>query len=356
MPRPRPPYLHRETNRHGTVVWYVRKEHGPRIRLRAAYGTEEFQAQYLAACRGEAPTGAPQRAQHGTLAWLVDRYRETPAWREKLSPSTRRLRENLFRRILAVSGCEPASSITRKAIVAARDKQGLAVSTRRHMVEAMRGLFQWAAEAELVPADPTVGVKVVRPKTDGHHTWTVEEVAQFEARWPIGTRQRLAFDILLWTGLRRGDVVRLGRQHIRDGLIVLDTEKTGERVTIPVLPPLADSMARTPVDGLTFVPMVKAAFGNAFADWCRAAGVPGRAHGLRKAGATRAANNGATVAQLEALFGWRGGGMASLYTRKADRERLARDGAAKLMENATPSPNQSGAGAKPKKRGRSNVG
>jgi integrase len=46
---------------------------------------------------------------------------------------------------------------------------------------------------------------------------------------------------------------------------------------------------------------------------------------LRKAGATRLANNGATVAQLEAIFGWSGAKMASHYTRTADRKKLARD-------------------------------
>jgi hypothetical protein len=54
------------------------------------------------------------------------------------------------------------------------------------------------------------------------------------------------------------------------------------------------------------------------------------AHGVRKIGATRAANNGATVAELEAIFGWIGGRMASLYTQSADRARLARRAINKL--------------------------
>jgi hypothetical protein len=71
--------------------------------------------------------------------------------------------------------------------------------------------------------------------------------------------------------------------------------------------------------------MKKEAFGNWFREACRAAGVTGSAHGLRKAGATRAANKGASERQLEAIFGWRGGKMAAHYTRKADRARLARE-------------------------------
>jgi len=108
-------------------------------------------------------------------------------------------------------------------------------------------------------------------------------------------------------------------------------------LTIPVLPPLQASFDAGPIGELTFIcgehrrPMKKESFGNWFRGVCNKTGVPGSAHGLRKAGATRAANNGATEAQLEAIFGWRGGGMAALYTREANRVKLARDAAEKLM-------------------------
>jgi integrase len=96
-------------------------------------------------------------------------------------------------------------------------------------------------------------------------------------------------------------------------------------------------------------PMAKESFGTWFRGACKAAGVPGSAHGLRKAGATRAANNGATEAELEAIFGWRGGKMASLYTREADRARLARRAMRKLLldenVNRSPAPKKPGAGS-----------
>lgn len=335
MPRPRPPHLHRETNRHGKPVWYVRVGKGQRIRIRAEHGTKEFEGAYQAALRGEA---APVKGKFtaGTLGWLIDRYRESAAW-TSLSLATRRQRENIFKHIVASAGNEQAVRIDRKTIAAGRDRRRNTPNAARHFVQTMRGLYSWAAEAELVPADPTQGVSVPRSSTDGHHTWTEEECARFEAKWPLGTRERVAFDVLLYTGLRRGDAVKLGRPHVRDGVASIRTEKTGEMVTIPILPPLAASIAAGPIGDLTFIagkrgrPVTKESFGTWFREACNAAGVPGSAHGLRKAGATRAAENGATVAMLEALFGWRGGGMASLYTRKADRTRLAKDAAGKLM-------------------------
>jgi integrase len=144
-------------------------------------------------------------------------------------------------------------------------------------------------------------------------------------------------EVLLYTGLRRGDAVRFGRQHIRDGVGRITTEKTKVTVTLPILKPLADSIAAGPCGDLTFIagengrPLSKGSFTNAFREACRKAGVPGSAHGVRKIAATRAANAGATVAQLEAS----GGRMASLYTRSADRERLAKS-AMHLLANEKP--------------------
>ena len=76
MPHPRPPYLLRETTRHDKTVWYVRKErHGPRIRLKADYGTEKFWQQYQDALSGL--SAKEDKTTPGSLGWLVERYRET---------------------------------------------------------------------------------------------------------------------------------------------------------------------------------------------------------------------------------------------------------------------------------------
>jgi integrase len=284
-------------------------------------------AAYHAAVAGEAPAPATKAAK-GTLAWLVARYRETSAW-ASLSLATRRQRDNILKHVLSASGDAPAGEITRRHIVAGIDRRRATPAAARHFLETMRGLFRWALDTEHVEADPTINVKAPRKAGDGFHAWTEDECARFEARWPLGTRERLAFDLLLWTGLRRGDVVTLGRQHVRHGVAMLRTEKTGEPVAVPILPPLAASIAAGPCGDLAFIagergrPMTKESFGNWFRGACRAAGVPGAAHGLRKAGATRAANAGATEHELMALYGWSGPRTAAIYTRKANREKLA---------------------------------
>jgi hypothetical protein len=120
----------------------------------------------------------------------------------------------------------------------------------------------------------------------------------------------------------------------QDGIGTIKTEKSRFTVTVtlPILPVLAETLTAGACGDLTFIagergqPLTKESFGNLLRAACREAGVPGSAHGVRKIAATRAANSGATVAQLEAIFGWSGGQMASHYTRSADRKRLALEG------------------------------
>lgn len=341
MPRPRPPHVQREMTRHGKAAWYVRVGKGSRIRLRSPYGTPEFDAEYRAAAEGK-PLGKPGKAATGSLQWLYERYRETGAWL-RLSQATRRQRENILAGVMGRSGTVKASAINRASIVKGRDDRASTPAQARNFLDAMRGLFRWALEAGHVKTDPTSGVKnPPRPKTGGFPAWTEDDVDRYEKRWPIGTKERVWLDVLLYTGLRRGDAVRIGRQHLRDGIATLATEKSQEQiqVTIPILPILQRTLDAGPCGDLAFIcgerrnPLTKESFGNLFSDVCRAAGLKGKsAHGVRKIGATRAANNGATVAQLEAIFGWRGGGMASLYTRQADRVRLAKEAMGKLAKS-----------------------
>jgi integrase len=331
MPRPRPPHLHRETTRHGTTVWYVRVGKGPRIRIRAAFGAPGFDSEYQAAITGNARPTA--EAPSGTLAWLIARYREVDAW-TTLSLATRRQREQIFRHVIASAGREQFSRITSDVIAAGRDRRAKTPFAARHFLETMRGLFKWAHSAKLVRTDPTVGVsKPPHKQGVGYLPWTEEHVAAYERRWPIGTRQRVWLDVLLYTGLRRGDAVRFGRQHVRKGFGSIKTEKSGSTltVTLPILPVLARTLEAGPCGELTFIagangkPFTKGSFGNLFREACREAGVPGSAHGVRKIAATTAANNGATVTQLKALFGWKSDTMPALYTQSADRERLGRE-------------------------------
>jgi integrase len=350
MPRPRPPHLHRETSRHGKTTWYARLGKGKRVRISGEYGSAEFMAAYDDAIAGRQGPLQSSGPAEGSFAWALGLYRRSQSW-VVLSIATRRQREAIFRQIERTHGASRFLAWKRGDIVAGRDKRGDHPNSARHFVQALRGLFEWALDARLVRVDPTAGVKLVRPKTEGFAVWTDDDVMAFRRRWHLGTRERVAFEVLRATGLRRGDAVKVGHPHLRDGVIRINTEKTGERVAIAVTDDLLDAIAAGPCGELTFIasergtPMRKESFGNWFREACTAAGVSKSAHGIRKAAATADAESGWTDAELDAKFGWTGRKMAAHYTRAASRERLSLSAAERTKKGTSiPAPGGQGAG------------
>lgn len=341
MPRPRKPNLHRERNRHGVHVWYVRKGKGPRYRLRSEYGSDAFNEEYDAALKGKsAPRG---KAAGGTLRWLWDAYRASDAWKS-LSPATRKQRENIMLHVLKANGSEPFVAIASEDITAGLDRRSDTPSAARNFLDTMRGLFQWAKSRRHIRVDPTKDVKPPRRrKGAGFAAWTQEDVAAYQKRWPIGTCERVWLDVLLYTGLRRGDAAAIGNRHVtEEGILSIETEKTGTMIVMPVLTVLQRTLLAGPRGRSTWIvgkrggSFVKEAFGDSFSEAARAAGVEKSAHGVRKIAATVAAENGATEAELDAIFGWSGGRMASQYTRSANRARLASQAVEKLKSIPAP--------------------
>jgi integrase len=323
-------------------VWYVRKGKGPRYRLRAEYGSDEFNQQYEAAIQGKLPKRG--QATAGTLRWLWDSYRKTAPWKA-LSAATRKQRENIMLHVLNASGEEPFGAIGSEEIVAGLDRRADTPSAARNFLDTMRGMFQWAKARGHVRRDPTADVKPPkRRRNAGFAPWTHEDVDAYYKRWPLGTRQRVWLDVLLYTGLRRGDAALVGPKHIKNGLIEIWTEKSQELVlvTLPILDVLQATLDVGPIGAETWIvsargkKFVKEAFGNAFSEAASAAGVKKSAHGVRKIAATIAAENGATEAELDALFGWTGGRMAAHYTKTANRARLAKQAAEKLKSIPAP--------------------
>jgi integrase len=336
MPRPIPQHLHRQITRHGQVVWYVRVGKGPRTRIRAEYGTAEFFEAYRTAL-ANGPKPSKSGPIVGTLGWLIARYRETMSW-NALSAATRRQRENIFKHVVETAGTVKISSITTGHIVQGRERRKDTPAQARNFLDAMRGLFEWAVEAQHIRRDPTIGVKnPPRRKGDGFRPWTEDDVAAYERRWPIGTRQRVWLAVLLYTGLRRGDAVRLGRQHVRNGIAKIKTEKSGGtvQVTLPILLVLQRTLDAGPCGELTFIcgergqRFTKESFGNEFREACKAASVPGSAHGVRKIAATRGRITARRSRSLRRCLG----GQGARWRRSTRDQRIANDSRAQLSKS-----------------------
>ena len=205
--------------------------------------------------------------------------------------------------------------LTREHVQRIVNEKAATPFAQRNFLNTLRAMFQWAMKEGRVPDDPTLGVTREKVKTTGYKTWSEDQIARFEATHPIGSKARLAFALLLYTGQRRGDVVRMGRQHIHNGVLTIDQGKTegGEEahLEIPVHPKLREIIDATPTVGVkTFLvthfgkPYTAPGFGNWFRELCDAAECPDvSAHGLRKATARRLAEIGCSANQIASITG-----------------------------------------------------
>src|SRR5262245_19879493 len=222
------PYLSPETNRHGNEVLFVRR-FGRRIRIKEKPGTEEFNAAYAAALARLAehaplPTvkgSGRSPAKTGTFRWLGQRYFASVEFRKLAAQSQKNRRsvieacfeEPLSEKHPVPMGDCPLVNMTALKVKRLRDlkqDQPGAMNNRKKYLGAM---FSWAVENELMKANPARDVKRISYATDGFHTWTEDEIEQFAARHPVGTKAMLALGLLLMLGVRGEDVVTLGRQH-----------------------------------------------------------------------------------------------------------------------------------------------
>lgn len=327
MPKKLPPNCNRERNRHGVWVTYYRIGKGPRTRMPDDPESKEFKAKYRAILAGEASDVSVKPAATKSLRWLVERYKESATW-QQLSDATRYQRDKIFIGAINAAGNNDFREIDGKTMQRSMDKRAGTPAQANSFLKAMRGLFQWAVKNEHVTANPCDGVERVKDKTDGFPSWTTDDVILFRQHHDIGTKPRLAMEFMLLTGLRRGDMAKVGRQHIRDGVLTLRTAKTGAVVTIALPEYLLKIIEATPIIRMHLIarengsPYTVESFGNAFREWCDDAGVTKSAHGLRKLSATLAAEGGAAAHELMAQYGWTKISQAEIYTKGADRVRL----------------------------------
>jgi integrase len=213
----------------------------------------------------------------------------------------------------------------------------------RNWLKTLRGLMQFVVAVGLRADDPTADIKPAKARAGRIHTWSEEEIAQYEAVHPIGSRPRLAMALLLYTAQRRSDVVRLGPQHVRAGVLSLRQRKTGAPLKLPVHPRLAETIAASSCGNLAFLvtaagaPFTHAGFGNSVREWCDEAGLPQcSAHGLRKAQCVRLAEAGCTVPEIAAISGHKSLKEIQRYIEELQQERLARAAMAKLIAAEAP--------------------
>jgi integrase/recombinase XerD len=336
-------YLVEDFDRHGNVRLYVRVRGKKKIRIREQFGTDAFMTAYHAAIAGKLddPRNA-RKAKRGSLSHLCQLYYGSPRFLS-YDLSTQSWQRHALDLICEQHGEKPAALLQAKHVRKLRDDLRDTPAAANKRLKALQALFSWACEDEedLAPSNPTLGVKKIHYATNGHHSWTVDEIDQFKATHPLGTRPRLAMDLLRFTTGRREDAVRFGPQHVRNGRVKFRQAKNEHRspvdIDLPLHPELNASIEALPSGHLTFLvtahgkPFTPAGFGNAMRDWCDQANLRHcSAHGLRKATPTQMAEEGATPHELMAVTGHRSLHEVERYTRAAQNRKLADSAMARL--------------------------
>ena len=298
---------------------------------------------------GDAPS-------EGSLEWLVTGYLkhlEKQVQRGKASPYTLKQRRNQLRRLLREENETGRKAgqlyaglpmlIPQKELIALRDRHADTPGETHNLFKSLRAMYEWGIEAQHVTTNPAKGIKSSYEGGGGAEAWTLDDLAQYRKRHPLGTMAHLALSLLTFTACRIGDAHRLGRGNEvkRDGVLWLDWQpgkRGSKKVSIPILPPLLAAMKAQTATGDTYL-LTEAgqpfsspeALRRRFSKWCGQAGIEGRsAHGIRKAAGHLLALNGATQYEIMAVHGHANAATSEVYTKDVDRIRLGALAASRL--------------------------
>ena len=343
-------YVAEDIDRHGNVRRYFRREGQRKIRLPGPPGSAEFMDAYRVALCGESAANKSkatrnEQAAQGSFRWLCEMYFESSEFKQ-LDDRTKRVRRNIIDRLCREHGNKPVRLMEVRHVRYIRDARADHFEAANAILKALRQIFAYGVAVGLVDRNPAKEVPYLKSGSPGFHSWTSDEVRQFEATHPMGSKARLAFALLFYTGQRRSDIVRFGRQHLRNGKINFTQHKNRNRkpisLSIPIVRALQEIIEKSPCGDLTFLvtdfgrPFTSSGFGNKFRYWCNQAGLPQcSAHGLRKARAAELAESGASEHEIMAITGHQTSKEVSRYTRAARQEVLAERAMARITRDET---------------------
>jgi hypothetical protein len=266
-----PKYTHGFVDHNGTARFYLRVPGRKRVALPGLPWSPEFMEAREKALKGDwtAPQLGSSRTRAGTVNAALVLYYQSSAFTHGLAASSQKMRRNILERFREAHGEKRIATLPKTALQKILNNKSPAAASNWR--KALRGFIDHCLLLDMMTTDPLVGVKLVPIKTNGHHSWEPEECSQFEAHHSIGTRARLAYELLLQVGQSRCDVVRMGRQHVRNGVLSLQRQKTKVPFDVPVMPELQKAIDAMPtIDHLTFLitaqgkPFTPAGFGNWF--------------------------------------------------------------------------------------------
>jgi integrase len=299
-------------------------------------GSRQFMAAYEAGF--VAPKAKKGKHGDGTIGALVIGFYQSSGFKN-LAPSSQQRYRLVLDKFAQKDGHRLVRDMPRRVAISIIEEIGETAPGMANLsASVMRRLFAYAIGKELRKDNPFSGIEPYR--LGSHHTWSEAEIATYRAAWPIGTRERLAFDLLLYTGQRVGDVAAMRRSDLRNGVIHVTTEKTGAELDISLHPDLLRSIKACAAQGLTLIgsphgrPMSAKALSAMVTRAALAAGLSKKCvpHRLRKSAMRRLAEYGSTSKEIASMSGHRSLKEIERYTDAADQAHLARSAVARIPE------------------------
>ncbi|RAZ83213.1 hypothetical protein DPM33_32910 [Mesorhizobium hawassense] len=332
----KPTYINEYVDRHGRARIYLRRPGHPQLALPTPLYSQEFWTAYHAAMANE-PVKA-NRLKPGSIAAAVHGYYGSIEFKSLAATTQAVYRGVLDRFVASKYGAGPIAGMQGKHVNAIIDEMASTPAAASNFRKRLSAVMDYAVSAGMRADNPVADAKRVRYESDGHRTWTEEDIAAYREHWKVGTPERLAMEVLLHTGLRRSDAVRLGWRHAASGAFVITAQKTGAELHIPITAELARFLKSCPADNKTFI--VKSgdaarsekAFSAYISEAAANAGLPSRSspHGLRKAACRRLAEAGCTAPEIMSITGHTDIREVERYCREASRKLLSAQAMAKL--------------------------
>lgn len=334
----KPLHVHVYRDRHGKVRIYYNKPGQSKVPLPGPLNSPAFFTAYAKAVAGVTlPKTTQSRTETNSMAALIALYLGSTDF-QNLAASSRNVYRRQLDKFREEHGTKPLEGFGRKVVMHMMGKMQDRPEAANNLLKRLKVLMTFAVDMGMLPANPLSRMKLFKNDGDGFHSWSEDEVTTFETRHPIGTKARLAMTLMLCTGQRRSDVVRMGWQHVADGTITVKQQKTGAVLQIPVHPTLQAVLAQTPKTNMTFLltefgkPFTSNGFGNWMRKRCDEAKLPDcSSHGLRKACAVRLAEAGCTEAEIMAITGHKTSREVSRYTKAVDQSKLAKTAIGKMV-------------------------
>ena len=307
---------------------------GAKIRLHGDPGSPEFQRQYRELLAAHEASLKAEGQQPGTVAALIDDYRRSPEFQSNIRPATQAAYLVNLRRLDVIARARVAD-IRRKHILALRDELADRPRAADHFVSVVSRLLSWAVNRGYIDVHPLQRVERIS-KATSYATWTDAECERFEQSEPPSMLMT-AYMLGLYTGQRRGDVLKMTRRSYDGEAIEVVQSKTGTTLWIPAHSRLREHLDALPRDRLLWV--VSAAGGPMRGDvlshmMARHLADLGLAHlsyhGLRHTAATRLADAGCNDREIASIIGHRTASMIARYTQRADQRARARAAVLKL--------------------------